>query len=377
MQDEILQFGQNTGVRLDPLSPMDWIQGAESGATRTVLIPNGQYDAVLPDDETQAIYALDVLGCVTFSGLNNIETIFTYKLANNLFSQRQKDFLTNEEYIDPATGKVNFSDRFTAKMSGTNMQGNSLEAVSDSMRKLHGLVPQKDWPTPPEMGVETDPLKKWDIYYATVPDSVKEKGLRFLEVFLIDREWVVIFGLTKDPIAAVKTALQYGPLQIAAAVCSPWGSNEGLAPIQGCGCTTQHATTIYGYQDLEYFKDFDHYKSYRKKLAWNYCLPYVMQFHVSEKLPPAPSAPFTHVFIMQIHYGQDNPEVRNLQKALQTVLNKDGKPYMKPGVFGPFGPQTKMALGAFQTDHGINDPDGQGTNFGPRSRAAINKQLNK
>jgi hypothetical protein len=28
-------------------------------------------------------------------------------------------------------------------------------------------------------------------------------------------------------------------------------------------------------------------------------------------------------------------------------------PYMKIGVFGPFGPQTKAALGQFQIDNGI------------------------
>lgn len=367
---EELQPGMNTGVRIEPLSPTDWIAGGESGALRTKLIESGQYDSVLPDEETQVVFSIDVLGCVSFSALNDLEVVFTYKLANNLLTADQTKFLHDEGYIDPATGKVNFSDRYTAKLSGTNKQGNSLEAVADSIRSLHGLVPEKDWPAPPEMLKETDSAKKWDIYYSEVPQSVQDKGKRFLAKFLIQREWVVIFGSTPDPISALKTALQYGPIQIAAAVCSPWGG--GTDPIQGCGCTTQHATLIYGYQDLQYWKDFDHYKSFQKKLAWNYCIPYAMQYHVG--VPEVVTVPpFHYAFLKNLRFGNpNNSEVHKLQEALQYVKDPTGAPYMKPGVFGPFGPQTRIALGKFQTDNKIKDPDGQGMNFGPKTRAALN-----
>lgn len=371
--------GVNTGVRLDPLSPTDWIAGGESGAKRTVLELSGQYDLSLPDEETQAIFSLDVLACVSFSALNDLEVLFTYKLAHGLFSQRQVDFLKAEGYIDPLTGKVNFSDRYTAKMSGTTKNGNSLEAVADSIRTLHGLVPEKEYKAPSTMADETDPSKRWDLYYSPVPQALIEKGQRFLKHFLIQREWVVLSGITQNPIEAIKTALQYGPVQIAAAVCSPWGSNEGMPPIPACGCTTQHATIIYGFQDLEFWKDFDHYKSYKKNLAWNYCLPYALQYHVSEIPEVTEPEKFSYTFSKQLTFGMiAYAEVLKLQEALQYLKDPStGKPYMKPGVFGPFGPQTRTALGAFQTAHGIKDPNGQGTNFGPKTRAAMNADLLK
>lgn len=85
---------------------------------------------------------------------------------------------------------------------------------------------------------------------------------------------------------------------------------------------------------------------------------------------------FKYEFKKNLKLGMpSSTEVNTLQKALQALKNSLGISYMVPGVFGPFGPQTKTALGLFQTDHGIKDPDGQGTNFGPKTRETINKEL--
>jgi len=266
-KDFELDLNRNTGIIINPINPLDWVAGGETGAVKKVLFEDGQADAYLPTiDETQAIYGLDVLACVTFSATSDLETKFNYYLKNNLFSQKTIDFLKNEGYIG-ADGTINFSDRFTARMSGTTKNGNSLEAVADSIRKFHGLVPEADWPAPKEMLSESDPSKKWDIYYQLPPQDVQDKGKRFLEHITIQREWTVLSGITQDAEKAIKDNLKYGPMQIAAAVCSPWMSNDGQTPIQGCGCTTQHGTIIYGYKDGEYWKDYDHYKSYRKKLG--------------------------------------------------------------------------------------------------------------
>lgn len=104
---------------------------------------------------------------------------------------------------------------------------------------------------------------------------------------------------------------------------------------------------------------------------------YASQVFVKDEVPPPAS--FQYTFTKQLTYNRpdlnDAKEVQALQTALQTLKNSAGQPYMKPGTFGPFGPQTKAALGAFQTDHGIHDVDGQGTDFGPSSRAAINAAL--
>lgn len=77
---------------------------------------------------------------------------------------------------------------------------------------------------------------------------------------------------------------------------------------------------------------------------------------------------FSYVFKVSLRYGMPaSPEVRKLQEALQFLG------YLKRGVFGPYGPQTKDALRRFQEARGIMGD--YGINFGPRSRAEMNKAL--
>lgn len=101
------------------------------------------------------------------------------------------------------------------------------------------------------------------------------------------------------------------------------------------------------------------------------------QVYKKGTIPPPPS--FTYNFTKQLKYNSpanDPKEVKAMQQALQ-FLKRPGSAvtYMTPGVFGPFGPQTKISLGNFQTDNGITDPQGQGTNFGPKTRTAMNALL--
>lgn len=103
---------------------------------------------------------------------------------------------------------------------------------------------------------------------------------------------------------------------------------------------------------------------------------YASQVYATGTVPPASS--FKYVFTKQLRYkgNNDAKELKALQQALQFLRSTmTGEPYMTPGLFGPFGPQTKKALGAFQTDNSITDPDGQGTNFGPSTRTVMNAKL--
>lgn len=94
---------------------------------------------------------------------------------------------------------------------------------------------------------------------------------------------------------------------------------------------------------------------------------------------PAPIA-FHYTFTKPLKFQStknDPAEVHALQQALQYLKRADGSHYMVPGTFGPYGPATRTAVGLFQTDQKITDPDGQGTNFGPKSREAMNAALSK
>lgn len=364
--------GINTGILIRPPKPTDWVAGGETGISG-ILELSGQFDTYLPDEESQALFdpfVFDTMACVTFSGLNNCETLLNRLRALGLLPATHEKFLQDDGYVNKQSGKVNLSDRFTAKMSGTTKNGNYLDAVADSVRTLHGVLPEKDWPFP-SMADLNDGELKWQRYYAEVPQELQAKAKKFLDYFQIGRQWVALG--TSTPFQ-FRESLKQGPIQIAASVCSPWSSNDGMPPIPGCGCGTGHATLLYGYRNDFAFKDFDHYKSFRKLLAPDYCIPYGMQYSLTPKALVKPPV-FQYTFNKNLQFGSNDPEVRNLQRALQTLTRPNGQPYMKAGVFGPFGPQTRISLGQFQTDNGINDPDGPGMNFGPLTRTKMNQLL--
>ena len=352
------------GVIID-VRPTDFMAGGETGIlARSVLAPSGQLDEYLPDEETQFDFLFDTFGCVSFSANNAIETIFNFMLSHGLFSAEKVQWLRDHKYIDYRTGKVNFSDRFTAKMSGTTKNGNSLGAVGDSCRH-NGLVPESMWPWPKEMTENMSAEEKWMLYYAAVPQAVQDMGKEFAELFDIAYQWIIV-GNSSESENLIKQYLPLGPLQIASSVCLPWNANEANPPINGCGCGAQHATLLYGYEDKVAYKDFDQYKSFRKLLAWNYCIPYAMQYYAAEKTIQKPVPPAVNL----VSGAPDSAATRALQACLQYFKDANGIPYMKPGVFGPFGPQTKSALARYQTAHSISDYP-QGAHFGPKTRAAM------
>lgn len=358
--------GQNTGLIIE-VRPLDFYVGAASAAVRTPLLVDGQYDTHLPDEETQFKWnpqgGLDTFACVTFSALDCLETIFTTYIDLKLFSTAQMNFLRNEGYIDKNTGKVNFSDRYTAKLSGTTLSGNTFGNVGDSIRKLHGLIPELDWPWPAEFNQQMYHDEAWNLYYKPIPPELIAKGLRFLQMFSINYEYIVLQGVTADPKAAIRAALPYGPVQIASLICAPWNSTEAAPPIPGCGCGSQHATEVYGYTNEGAWKDFDSYKSFKKLLAPDYCITYALQYHVV--------TPAAQTFTRDLTIGSQGPDV----KALQKFLNTHGFIVAPTGTGSPgqesdyFGSLTRAAVAKFQAANGISPAVGY---FGPVTRAKVN-----
>lgn len=370
--------GRSTGVLIRPPAATAWRAGGESGAVRAVLEPGRDYGAYLPDEEAQARFAangmllVDTSACVTFSGSNALETLLNRMLALGLLPASHVAFLKQGGYINAATGKVNFSDRFSAKINGTTANGNYLEAVADSFRNA-GLVAESDWPWPFYDEAATAALSAQErlaLYYSPVPQALIEKALTFRSYFDITYEYVLT-GTSHA--AALHAALQYGPVQVAAAVCSPWSSTDGMPPIPACGCSTQHATLVYGRDASGAWRDFDHYKSFRKLLASDYCIPWGMQYFVTVKAgAAAPTAPTAVLY----RGAPASTAVRALQQCLQYVHDPaTGKPYMAPGVFGSYGPATQGAVARFQVVSGIPDAP-QGFHYGPKTRTALQAAIN-
>lgn len=343
-----------------------WIAGGETGVVQVELEASGDYSAYLPDEENQSMPGgFESSACVTFSALNDIETLLNRMRAKNLLPTTHEKFLVENGYVNKLTNKVNFSDRFTAKMSGTTEFGNNLGAVGESIRSLHGVLPESDWQMPP---FTNDGIPgKFEIYYKEIPQDLQAKARKFLNYFKINYHWILVGTENAE---LLKETLKNGPVQVATKVCPPWNSNEGMPPIAACGAGAGHGTMLYAF-DGGVWKDFDSYRGFRKSLASDYNIPYAVQYYIEAK--PLPVESFHWDYRIGLKMGAPaGMEVHKLQEGLQYLKDASGKPYMQVGVFGPYGPATKAAVGHFQADHGIVDPDGAGTNFGPSTRAAMN-----
>ncbi len=371
----------NTGV-IPEVRKTDFFASGETPLSPNVIITDGQWDKYLPDEESQSIITktnmlFDTSACVSFSACNAVETVLNAQYALGMLTDEQKAFLVDNGYIDRLTGKINLSDRFTAKMSGTTTRGNSLPAVGDSIRK-HGVVPERLWALlEHEMSNAKTATDMWNIYYADIPDTVKKIGEKFVSLFDVTYQWVLI-AQTNSSWQSIKERLPYGPIQIAANICSPWNANESNPPIPSCGCGTGHGTIVYGQTDVA-FKDFDHYKSFRKLLAKDYCIPYGIQFYVGAKVNSTTDELKGYSFTKRLMRGDTGDDVHKLQTFLQTVKRPNGNTYMKQGNYGPYGPATSVSVLSWQLDRKLDDPltlaKLQGSYFGPRSILQANKEL--
>lgn len=267
MDDLVLKPGQNTGVIFEEPKAGDYVAETVSGLIYAENNPIGDWTAGLPSGEVQKKIFVETMACVSFSAVNVLEVQINWMLKNNKIHPVALTFLQSEGYI--INGEVNFSDRFVAKMSGTSNVGNAASVVWDAIKHF-GLIPESDW----AFGDNFD----WNTYYAEIPQSLKEKGKRFLEYFNIGYEWVVT-GIETYSDAVVQKHLKQAPLQVLARVCPGWNTDS---PVLACGAyPTQHATMIYKLSDYKYI--FDHYKPFQKRLAKDYGFPFIHKGLITTK----------------------------------------------------------------------------------------------
>lgn len=141
---------------------------------------SGNWTPYLPAGERQA-NPTETMACVSFSLTNSIET--------------QELFLTGK--------KVNYSDRWLAKASGTTGAGNYLNTVGSTVEEI-GLVLESSWPTPPNY--------TWEQYYADPTPAERQKLLAE------GREWLKSHKLQHGQITTslndIMTFIQQAPLWI-------------------------------------------------------------------------------------------------------------------------------------------------------------------
>ena len=236
---QVKQFG----FLKESLKTSDDFFGGISRSDNQVLVEDGDWTKYLPTTEYQSNELFDTFSCVTFSALNCIETLWKRKFEE----------------------EKNFSDRFTAKMSGTTKQGNYMSSVASSIRH-DGLLKELLWNFP------RDIIFTWEEYFVDIPDYLKEQAKEIFKYYNITSEWV-----EKDKL---KEALRYSPLQVSVYA---WpepvdGAYKDVSPIRN------HLVMLFNFKDGEYWEIFDTYDNVIKRLEWDYSFNYIMKYNVNSKI---------------------------------------------------------------------------------------------
>lgn len=355
--------GDNSGVEIGVRST-DFFAGSESGVVYVAVNPSGDWTKYRPTDEWQRRYippsslGYDTNSCTDFSCLNSIEAQITRMLEANEIPTETVNKMESLGYFQD--GRVNFNDWYNAITAGTtNATGNTLYATWDAVRK-DGLIPQS-------AGHQVNDFVSAKEWFGTKPTADQYAlGKQFLTIFNVKYEWVTIGQLGMWDL--FEYHLKQAPLHVLVPTRDTW--NNLLVKNVGPYTGVNHAIGMYAQEKNVSHSILDHYNPFLKKLAWDYYVPYALKGVVTLKKPEAVPQAFHYTFSANLAYGMGaTEEVRNLQKALQYLG------LMTKNLFGQYGPQTAAALGVFQKQHGIVDPDGPGRNFGPKTRAAMNQAL--
>lgn len=168
------------GLIIDEIIPNDhYIFGGYGSLKAKALNPSRDWQPFVPVSvEVQNLNDIEPQACSNFGTLNAVEIIIKILL------NQDKDY----------------SDRYFAKMSGTNPErgGNSPHLVAEYLRK-RGVVDQQDW----VFDGSIDTLEK---FYSDIPLAVQRLARTFTDEFEFGHDWI-----PSDP-KALYDALQYSPL---------------------------------------------------------------------------------------------------------------------------------------------------------------------
>lgn len=343
----------STGFLYRPRDPLDFVAGAETGITPVILNPKKNWEDFLPPEEKQKGVKGDSMACVTYSALNALEAQF--QLIKDKLSKTQLKTLTDLGYI--VDGHLSLSDRFTAKMSGTTKEGNYLVSVWDSIRH-DGVLPESDWP------FVLDEFS-WKEYYKDIPQKLKDKAKKFLDIFEVKYEWLSLGNFREH--------LSTAPIQVVVKVDKNWGSSEIVPPtLMGSG----HAVLLYA--SNKYLKIYDHYFKFKKTLAGNYPIVCAMRGVLSIKKEEVKQSKKLFYFDVDLQYASPlnlPSDVVNLQDCLK-YLGFMSKSVNSTGYYGNI---TAEAVKKFQEQYKIASKDElarlQGKYFGPKTRAKLNSMF--
>ena len=269
---------KNFGLLPEERRPTDWIHGQEEllgGSTwvkiRPIQIIDGDqvvtHEEDAPEHEEQR-KSFETNACVSFA-YNNC-----YEYQGNYEMKRNEEFKRAMEAAGLVkNGKLDVSDRRTAKGSGTDPErGNYVSKVDDYGRN-YLFCPEDLYPFTGTMSREE--------YYQDMPTDIVTYGEKVKSSVKVETKYVSS-GTVANP-DQLWDAIQYSPI---------WASVDGFDQrnseniIEGFSGYTHRITIrkgVYG----KYWEIHDHYLAQFKKYAWNY--PFgnckIMQINPTKKKP--------------------------------------------------------------------------------------------
>jgi hypothetical protein len=234
------------GAQFPIVTPFSYQYGGMTDILDKIIFENGCV-AYLPVTEMQIGIYFDIMGCVSFSFLNCLETLVARLIELKEFSDDDIKFLKDNFFKD---GKINFSDRDLVVISGTDPdKGNGGWQVFLAARN-QGLVPESMEPfdlTNHDYSVDN----KLAYYNYTRSKADQKIAEEFNKRFEIKAEWVA----REDWVEASKR----GCLQV---YTKAWYQRNGkyYNPTPG---SMNHAIEM---ADISQLRIFDSYDPFLKEL---------------------------------------------------------------------------------------------------------------
>jgi len=303
-------------------------------AVKPIINEKGDWLPHLPDREPQNIKNVETSACTVYGTLSAIETLVFFH-----------------------TGiKVNYSDRYVANVAKQRgildpRYGADPHQIAELIRTVTGNLAEDKAPW-------GDDVQTVDDYYALkdLAELLKE-GPAWYKEWKFEHEWVWT-DRNLDPKVKrelLKEAAKRGSVCVSVYA---WLKKNGLY-YKPKGAIDGHWTQV---GKILSTKDriFDSYDTYLKDLTPNYDYALAKVYYL------APVKKKAFVFLNNLYYGQQHPDVEELQKALVSLGYK-----IPHAVTDFFLTETKTALAQFQARNGIED---DGSHFGPRTRYAMNRE---
>lgn len=260
MPDNKINFGLLPEKELDP---RDHFLGASDTAPVVTNDPLNFWKQFTPTKEIQMTVNGDSNACVTFSCLNAFEYYFNYLISKD---GGVKKILEKLGCIDE-NGKANFSERFTAQMSGTDPDGgNTVTAVVESIRK-DGLLGQKFLPT-------KDDITKQE-FYSGITQEMKDQAKKILEFFDLKHAWLPTeYNWNSNSEQQIIEGLKKGVIRVSVDGGGYWDKDENgyikANKNEGKGYIYSHSVTKVGGEQDKYNLIHDHYTNQFPLFKWNY-----------------------------------------------------------------------------------------------------------